>query len=234
MKLMKTYIVQIIVSIVFIFIMIFFFNSNSKATVEGYIRNYNSHWNITMDGKTRAYREIPSKNNNQTMSGVIYEKLVPSYTRSGDSILFYTNHQSVEVFIGDRLIYEFIVKENSNSKTPGNGWHIIRLENRYVNKNLKIIITPSYKSVADYTPDFLYGKSEALLGYIIKSNSASVFFCIILFVVGILAIIGSILFYKQLEITEYLIWIGFFSLMVSMWSILDIDVIPLFLGHHCF
>lgn len=231
MKSIKTYTFQTIISIVFIFIMLIFFNNKSNSTVEKYIRDYNSHWNISVDGNMKAYKEIPSKIINETMSGVIYERVLPSYIKSGDSIIFYTNHQSVEVFIGHRLIYEF-KEEASNSKTPGNGWHIIRLEKGNVGANIKIIITPSYEKVADYTPDFLFGKSEALLGYIIMSNSLSLFLCVILFVIGVLALTGSFLFKEKLETSEYIVWLGFLSLMISIWSLADLDIMPLFFGNH--
>lgn len=232
MNLIKTYMFQIVSSIIFVLIILFFLNGDSPPTVEEYVCDYNSHWNISIDGSVVLYNKIPSKIENESMLEVTYEKMLPSYIKSGESILFYTSHQSVRVYIGHRLVYEFKVEKSANSKTSGNGWHIIRLENGYAEEKIRIVITPDYKSVAGTTPDFHYGQSAGLIGYVIKSNFTSILLCIVLFVVGVFVLIGAIIFRKYLEMPRYLIWLGLFSVMISIWSISDLDILPLFLGYH--
>lgn len=212
--------------------MLSFFDNNSKSTVDKYMCNYNNNWDISVDGSTTSYNKIPTKIENKTRSQVTYEKLLPSDIKNGDSILFYTNHQSVEVFIGNKLVYEFKTKEDSISKTPGNGWHFIRLDKGNVGSNIKITLTPSYNKVAGFTPDFLFGRSEALLGYIMRSNAISLFLCAILFVLGILLLLSSYIYKRKLEVSEYIKLLGFLSVMVSIWSLAELDIIPLFLGNH--
>lgn len=208
--------------------MILFFGSNTESKVSSRIHPFNSHWNIIIGENIKSYKTIPSKLDNNELSEVIYEKAIPSYLRSGDSILFFTTHQSVKVYIGHRLIYLFTAEGYTNSKTPGNGWHIIGLEREYVGRDLKIVVKPSYKSVSDKTLNILYGNAESLLEYVLKSNLVSVFLCVVLFAVGILNILVSIIFKGKLEVSKSIIWIGLFSVMISIWSISDLDLLPLF------
>lgn len=232
MKYIKTYIFQIVFSIIFIFIMLFIFNSQSAPTIKQDVFDYNSYWTISVDNETTTYKELPSKIKNDTLSDITFQKVLPSTINNGDAIIFYTSHDSVEVYIDQVLVYQFKVEEGSNSKTPGKAWHHIRLDKEYSGAMLKIIIEPSYPYVSGYIPMFQYGKSDSLIGQIIKGDAFSLYLCVILFIIGIFILIGTIFFHKQLRITKSLIWLGLFSIMVSLWSITDISIIPLFIGHH--
>ena len=232
MNIIKTYIVQFILSIAFVFVMLFFFNSQSAPTLDQDIIDFNDDWIISINNESTVYEILPSKVDSETMSEVTLEKVLPTGIESGDAIIFFTAHHEIRVLIDNTMVYEFTMGDNHNSKTPGNAWHIIRLETGDSGKSIKIIGTPSYKSMTGYIPTIQYGKSDALIGQALRSGSLSLVFSIILFIIGIFGIIGAIFFHKKLEVVRSLIWIGLFSLAVGMWSLADIGILQIFLGHH--
>lgn len=232
MKFFKTYIVQIVFSIIFIAIMLTFFTRKTAVVIDDSLQDYNTNWTLTIGDETRTYEKLPSDFDNKEITEVVYEKSLPDRLKCGDSILFYTSHQSVEVYIGSNLVYQFLPKEFSNTKTPGNGWHLIEVGSDYAGMNLKVITRPSYKSVADHAIEFFYGDNSALIGFVVKSNMATVFLSIVLLTIGIISFVGSIIFKKKLEEAEYVIWLGIFSIILSIWSIADLDLVSLFLGHN--
>lgn len=232
MKFIKTYILQMIISIVFILIMLFFFKNQSEPTIKKESIDFNSYWTVSVGEESTIYKELPKKLEHNALSEVTFQKVLPTYIKSGDSVAFYTNHHSVRAYVDEVLIYEFKEKERFHSKTPGNAWHNLRLEKEHGGEVLTVVLLPSYLSVSEYIPDFQYGKVDALLGQIVKSEAFSLFLCVILFIMGVFIIVGTIFFYKQLQISRSLIWLGLFTVMVSLWSVSDINIIPLFIGHH--
>lgn len=238
MKYFKTYIFQIVISIIFLLIMFFIYNSQSAPTIKQDIVDYNSYWTINIDNDITKYKELPREIKNNSLKSITFEKVLPKHIKNGDAILFFTSHHKVEVYVDQILIYQFKEPARAISKTPGNAWHHIRLDSEsklddgYSGAKIKIVIEPCYSSVSGYVPAFQYGMSDSLIGTVIKESVFSLLLCAILFIIGIFILIGTVFFNKQLRITKSLIWLGLFSVMVSLWSITDITVLPLFIGNH--
>jgi diguanylate cyclase (GGDEF)-like protein len=150
----------------------------------------------------------------------------------GSSLAFFTSHQCVSAYIDDDLIYSFQVPEGARSKTPGNGWHFIKLNTNYNADELTIVLTPSYTSVAGAIPSFSYGDKSAFLSALIKDAMFPTFLCAILFFIGIAVIFTTVFFKKTFHIPLNAVWLGVFSCFLAIWSSLESQMFPLFLGNH--
>ncbi|PXV95446.1 diguanylate cyclase (GGDEF)-like protein [Lachnotalea glycerini] len=144
-----------------------------------------------------------------------------------DSILFRTYHQCVKVIVNEQVIYEY----GDNDKvcftnTPGSSYHIVDLDNSFSGKKIEL----QYKSITDVGSkkifDFYIGSTQDLTKLAIAENLPTLMMSLLLFVLGVFFIIFAIIFTKKNKIKQTL-YIGMFTLLFSVWSILQSCVLQL-------
>lgn len=145
-------------------------------------------------------------------------------------IYFYPYHQEVKAYINGELIYQFVLNEEMPfGRSPGFGAQFISL-GESAGKELKVTITAPYDSAAGQIPDFFIGKKSDLMFQILGNDISSSMACFLLFVMGVVLVIGSLAFKHVLKTTE-LYYLGLFSIIFTIWSAMQFPYIQLLINN---
>ena len=122
---------------------------------------------------------VETQSDGSTQYLFTFSKLTPT-TRS---LLFYTNHQEVHVYMDDILIYANTKADSIFGHTTGAVWNQIAMPER--SGNVKVVVTPVYPSVIQKTCEFYQGTGVAMGYAILKDSFPSMLMCIGIIIIGV-------------------------------------------------
>lgn len=144
------------------------------------------------------------------------------------SLIFYTIHQNVQVYIGGELVYSCKPSRNNLfGKTPGSSWNTIPIYERDAGKEIKIVLIPVYESSVDIVPDFYFGSEVSIWRNIIGRSMPALVLSLVAIVLGIIFMAFALTNYRNIEKDTNLFMMGMFSLNIGLWKISDIDAMSL-------
>lgn len=145
-------------------------------------------------------------------------------TTEGNSLMFYSHHQYVAVYIGDELVYQMQPsKDNPFGKTPGSLWNEVPIYRDDVGKEIRVVLSPVYDNVKDSVPEFYFGKQFDVWAMLIGKNVLPFIFSLTAVVLGILFIVFVLYNYRNSGVDKSLMMMGFFAVGIGTWKITDMD-----------
>ena len=143
-------------------------------------------------------------------------------------LAFYSNHQIVDIYHGDDLIYSMEPSpKNAFAKTPGCVWNDVLLTEDMNGSNLRIVLTPVYHSFSYATPDFYVGEKGSIVLRFLSHELGTALVSIMLMLVG-LGMIGYVIYNrKNSEVDKDLALLGGVAVFVGMWRATDISLAKL-------
>lgn len=156
--------------------------------------------------------QLQQKNNTAILKGTI--SCIPNIN---NMLAFYSIHQNIMVYCDNILIYEYPVHNNNPfATTPGYNWNFVTLPK--TDCHLTIHISSPYDGYIEKLPIFYYGSYPAVIGQIIGKNMLSFLFCALIFCIGI-GMVGYWCYIRfQMPIKLNLLYLGFFAMLLSIWS----------------
>ncbi len=145
-------------------------------------------------------------------------------------LIFYSIHQLVEVYQGDKLIYSMGPSpKNSFAKTPGCVWNDILLTEDVNGTSLFVKLTCVYPHVAYDVPEFYLGEKGSILIRFLDKELFSVIISLCLIGVG-LVLMGYVFYNrKNSEVDKNLILLGGLASLVGAWRVFDSSLAKIFL-----
>lgn len=209
-------------------------------TVESPDMNFNNEkagsltgeWQISHDGVTITAR-LPLNRNIAAGSTVAYSIELPGDNGGAyyNSVMFRALHEYVRVWLEDELLYEFGYDQKVFfSGKPNNGWLIVRLPEEFAGKTLRIEKNGYFDNYAGKLDAVYIGTKNALVFYLLDKYMPILFInlCIILISIALLFIS---FFFKGKHVVYQLRYLSTFSLITSIWLILESGGYQLFAGH---
>jgi diguanylate cyclase (GGDEF)-like protein len=204
---------------VFIFSLLIYIYCYDK---ENDTRQQRSAYNVTT---WTDYRAVESMARQIIHGGISVDNSV------GNILAFYTVHQSVEVYVGGQLIYQYPVENNNLfSSSPGYCWNFVELPN--VENDVEIIIRSPYSQYLSEIPTFYIGNEISLPASIISSQILPFMLCVAMFVFGLVLIIYHMALSHNLDSDGKLLKLGIFSIFLSIWSINECNITTLLLRNN--
>ena len=235
MKFKWAYLAELIVGFVLLLYMGMHYQTNQNPLNEKNVLEYRSGWVLECAGEKQQPVTLPETIDNPTGATICLNHVLPEKaTLDGDSIAFYTSHMNVKVYVEDVMVYSLTAPKQGPSKTPGNAWNIIDLKNQYRNKVFSVELTPAYQDVAGTIPQFMFGAKTDIIRDIIVSASFSLYLCMVILIIGMGIVVALLFLRKKMHFTRYVIWLGFFSVMLSLWSGGETQIFILLFGHNLF
>ena len=144
--------------------------------------------------------------------------------------IFYSIHQIVEVYQGDKLIYSMGPSpKNSFAKTPGCVWNDILLTEDVNGTSLFVKLTYVYPHLAYDVPEFYLGEKGSILIRFLERELFSVIISLCLIGVG-LVLMGYVFYIrKNSEVDKNLILLGGLASLVGTWRVFDSSLAKIFL-----
>jgi len=137
-------------------------------------------------------------------------------------LIFYSIHQIVEVYQGDKLIYSMGPSpKNSFAKTPGCVWNDVLLTEDVNGTSLFVKLTCVYPHVAYDVPEFYLGEKGSILIRFLDKELFSVIISLCLIGVG-LVLMGYVFYNrKNSEVDKNLILLGGLASLVGTWRVFE-------------
>lgn len=223
---------QLISALIFIFFVIFAVGLERKNDAGNSIINYNDNWTVLVNGQEKHYAQLPKEIKTNGSRTILLTKHLPDKIEEHGTICFFSNKMSVRTFAEEELIYSLSVDEGSYSKQPGSAWNFIELREDYAGKNLSIELTPAYSQEKVRIPAIEYSSFYNLLSSRFIQGIIPFCLSVVMLIFGILMLYVWLFYRHKLHLYSGVMWLGIFSIFISVWSVLETQILPIFLGHN--
>ncbi len=172
--------------------------------------------------------DVVARNVNGTPVGVVqnYFFYIDNIEGAYSTLMFYTYHQNVEVFVEDERIYRMKPNEhNAFGKTPGCVWNDVQLDEDDIGKRIRVRIIPVYEKNVDRDIKFYFGERYAIACSIMWEGAPAMVMGVTAIVIGIVFIAFCAYNYQNSEVDKNLLMLGIFSLLVGTWEVSDSAVL---------
>lgn len=163
-----------------------------------------------------------------------YTIKVPLIHNSSETMMFYTTHSDVSVYVEKEKIYT--VSTNLSEKTfqavRSDRWNQFSVEKVYEGKQLQVVLKTSYKSVAEQAPLFLLGNELDIVIRELKAALLSMFLAFAVFACGIAMCIYYVVSGKSRLKNYRTIYLGIFSAFIGFWFLINIPIVQFLFGNY--
>lgn len=150
------------------------------------------------------------------------------------ALVFFSFQQQVEIFLDGETVYRFVPTSYARSKTPGNKWNFLPLDETANGKTLTIHIYQCYGPGRVTVPDFYYGsQSGIMLNYLAKELPRTYFSLAMVFV-GCLLCIFHTLKRNSTLVGDSLKWLALFAIFRGTWSYIECNTYSLYAPQRLF
>ena len=169
----------------------------------------------------------PGQPPGETDSGDIWLRTVlPTSEYKNPSIMFTTNDQLFEVYLEDKLIYNYGTVEHPNDKVaPGSPWHLIHLPEDYQGKMVYLRMHTPFVRNTGFVRRFEIGSENEHIAYLIASEIDNVLLvCLFTFLGFCLIFVYAIRKSVNYEFPA----LGLFSISIGTWLFAETSFKQLF------
>lgn len=207
------------IAAIFSLIIIAFFLNRQGS--EDYKVDISSGWMMYDSLNIKGVKDINITEDNVAIS----EKgdkivLAQNVTKKMDNpaLFFRTYHSAVKVYIENECIYKNGIEEYKEGSVVGCGYHLIALPDNYIGKKLVISIQAAEKNAfATLEPICIVDTQKFIYGYI-KDNLISLMITFFLMMIGVVAIITSLIIGLNKSYVRKIAYIGLLSMILGIWT----------------
>lgn len=159
---------------------------------------------------------------------------VPLIHNSSETMMFYTTHSDVSVYVEKEKIYTVStnLSENTFQAVRSDRWNQFSVEKSYEGKLLRVVLKTSYKSVAEQAPLFLLGNELDIVIRELKAALLSMFLAFAVFACGIAMCIYYVVSGKSRLKNYRTIYLGIFSAFIGFWFLINIPIVQFLFGNY--
>lgn len=163
-----------------------------------------------------------------------YTIKVPLIHNSSETMMFYTTHSDVSVYVEKERIYTVStnLSENTFQAVRSNRWDQFSVEKAYEGKRLRVVLKTPYKSVAERAPLFLLGNELDIVIMELKAALLSIFLAFAVFACGIAMCIYYVFSGKSRLKNYRTIYLGIFSAFIGFWFLINIPIVQFLIGNY--
>lgn len=177
-----------------------------------------------LDEKT--LRKINSVSEDKEIS--IYNTLPASADRL-DALVFRAKNVFYSVYIDGELVYEPEFGESVfYTNSTGTRWNSVDILPEQHGKEIEIRVRAAYANARCGVDEFRIGSSGGIILDILKQKLVSFITCVLLLFVGVLLVIADIPINMRAQKNHELLYLGIFSVCVSIWCLAELHIIELF------
>ena len=163
----------------------------------------------------------------------VFQFKVPAIGKGTKTLAFYSHHQDVVIYKGNKVIYQRRVYQgNPFGRTSGQGWNNLTLYSEDSGKELTVVMSPEYSTVQDIDVTFYYGsKIKIWLHDVIRQLAPSIL-SLIAIVMGMIFVVFILVNIRNKKINRNLLFMGIFSICIGVWKITDAGILQLLFGNN--
>ncbi|MDO4481934.1 MAG: hypothetical protein Q4C14_04300, partial [Bacillota bacterium] len=141
-----------------------------------------------------------------------------------DTVLaFYVVHSNVKVYFDNELMYRLARSEDGIiGKSAASNWVIVPVYTDDTGKEVRVEITPVYRSVKNRNIEFLTGSLNSILHSLLRNEFYSIVAAGLCIILGLLIMGVWIIMVRLKKVREWdIFYLGNFSVFLGIWKITD-------------
>lgn len=131
-------------------------------------------------------------------------------------LLFYTNHQEVQVYADNELIYERYMADSVFGHTSGAVWNMMEFSSE--TKEIVVTVKAVYRSGEKNGHTFYMGNGVGILRQLIRDSIFAMGVSLLLVIIGICMIIYWLFLCRKTKVALELLYIGISAVLIGIWA----------------
>lgn len=231
-KAMQIFIVEIIVLILFFGSCFFGLRDEAGMTSRRVERiPLDGGWEVTTEGETVYYDKLPTVIRTSADNTVRLSRKIGEVTGDNNAVGLFSFQKTVHAYLDDEEVLVFENTTRAHSKMPGNSWLFVDLQPEDAGKTLTLELHQCYGSGQVMMPVLYGGTVEGIINSYMKEKLALIFFSVIGVALGVIIIVLWVVAGRSLLLSKGLPWLGMFTVVRGMWSLLEANVYSFYVDH---
>ncbi len=220
----------IFIALTLVFIVGIFPNNDAVIIRSEHSKPFNDNWLFENENR---FIDLPYIADAPANDIVTISKVLPDvFESSAMSMSFISSLQSVTVSIDNTVIYEYCQQPDRYFDVqPAPAWHVIRLSPDMIGKTLKLSFSSPYSEYAGVLNGIEIGSKFATVSTFLEERVLSIALCFVIFIFGIFAIAIYLFMQNKLPELNGLLYLGLFSMLISLWSACETKAMQIFTGN---
>ena len=221
---LRGYLFQCVLAVIALIVLVTLAKSNNTVQDQQKVTIWDKNWTVIENGQAQFYETLPNDIYTDTQE-LILRKQIDKKEYIGENILaFMTFHDQVIVLIDGTEIYRFDNDSMKFSKSSGHCTHFIEMQKEYLGKTIEIRLKYPYPTKKIAVPTFNLGKYRWILNKFFLSRIPAIVVSSFMLIIGVLLLIFYLTFRGTKKINSRLAWIGLFSIVLGIWSIVETQI----------
>ena len=141
---------------------------------------------------------------------------VENIEETNNTLLFYTNHQEVEVHVGEKLIYSLEKEESIFGRTPGAMWNILSLP--VGTTEFSVLTRQAYPTLEKQEIVFELGNAIPMQREVVIGSIIDVCICLSILLIGGALLLYWLLVFRKVNTQKDILYLGLFALIFGQWA----------------
>lgn len=154
-----------------------------------------------------------------TVLGVATDEYCLTFERvdeTNNTLLFYTNHQEVFIYIEDELVYS-VEKDNSIfGRTPGAIWNMVSLP--IDTSEVRIVTRQAYPNLSEQAIEFRLGNAINMQKSVVVGSILDVCICLSIFLIGVALLASWMMIFRKTDQQKDILYLGMFAMVFGLWA----------------
>lgn len=201
------------------------FEARTESLVDGPSPvNFSEGWTLAQGGVETGIIAMPHKSGAAPNVPVTMSKKLPD-TGFGDyAICFHTAFSSVEVRVGDRLLYRY----NSDGMRPSgkatpNHWNMVQIPPDCAGQTVTVTLCSPYSASSGVLSPVWLGAPLKLTSYLLRQYIPQMMVCGVFMILGLAIFISSFYLRSLLEDVCTVRCLGIFVVLASLWMVNEVE-----------
>lgn len=220
----------LIVAAGFLVFIAFVPNNQTLPEETGKLRSFNEGW-IRVSNRQAII--LPCQLESAANEEIVISKQIPLQYNDGNAfyIALISSWQSVQVFIEDTPVYGYYLEESRFYEVaPPPYYNLVRITPDMLGKTISIVYNSPMDEYSGILNEINTGSKFDLITSYVGTGARSFLLCFAIFIVGLITVVLCIFMKKKLGTSDHLVYLGIFSILVSVWSGCETRIIQ-FLMH---
>lgn len=196
------------------FLLLLVFSHRQDLFTDTTINAYNTGWTYNYQDQ-EGNAVLPVNLNVPKDTEVVLTNTLPDELQDGTAIVFRTRMQSVKVYVGDRLIYQYPDQDLLGREIPS-AWNFVRLSEKDAGQQIRICISSSYARFSGVVSEVRYGKYNDLVTGIIAQQLKILRMSIMIGIMGMAVVLISLIS-RRYNIFTWHRNLGMLLTVIALW-----------------
>ena len=147
----------------------------------------------------------------------IYHLKLDELNIYNNTLLFYSNHQEVYVYIDDELVYSLEKADSIFGHTPGAMWNRITLPLDI--KEIQVKVSQVYPELSKQVPEFVLCNANNIYRDVVTHAAFEIILSGAIVIIGIVLSIYWLIFFLKTNHQRAVLYLGLFSIIFGIWNV---------------